>query len=76
MNKQLLSAMAIGEEKRLEMACRSYYLIKRVDKDYYKVKLYNKKDEVLEKYKIPAKKIDEIFMAYWGRATTWQREKK
>jgi hypothetical protein len=59
-----LSAMTVGEEKRLEMACRSYYLIKRVDKDYYKVKLYNKKDEVLEKYKIPAKKIDEIFKAY------------
>lgn len=64
MNKQLLSAMAIGEEKRLEMACRSYYLIKRVDKDYFKIKLYNKNDEVLEKYKIPANKIDSIFKAY------------
>lgn len=59
-----LSAMTVGEEKRLEMGCRSYYLIKRVDKDFYKVKLYNKKDEVLERYKIPAKKIDEIFKAY------------
>lgn len=59
-----LSNMAVGEEKRLEMACRSYYLIKRVDKDYYKVNLYNKNGDVLEKYKVPAKKIDEIFKAY------------
>lgn len=64
MSKQLLSAMAIGEEKRLEMGCSSYYLIKRVDKDCYKVKLYNKNDEVLERYKVPANKIDEIFKAY------------
>lgn len=64
MNDNRLSTMAVGEEKRLEMACRSYYLIKRIDKDCYKVKLYNKKDEVLEKYKIPANKIDEIFKAY------------
>ena len=64
MSKQLLSAMAIGDEKRLEMGCRSYYLIKRIDKEYYKVKLYNKNDEVLEKYKIPAKKIDNVFKAY------------
>lgn len=59
-----LSAMTVGEEKRLEMCCRSYYLIKRVDKDYFKVKLYNKYDEVLEKYKIPANKIDEIYKLY------------
>ena len=64
MKKELLSAMAIGEEKRLEMGCRSYYLIKRVDKEYFKIKLYNKNDEVLEKYKVPVKKIDEIFRAY------------
>lgn len=64
MKRELLSNMAIGEEKLLEMGCRSYYLIKRVDKDYYKVKLYNKKDEVLEKYKIPANKIDSVFKLY------------
>ena len=64
MNKQLLSAMAIGEEKRLEMGCRSYYLIKRIDRDFYKIKLYNKNDEVLERYKIPANKIDSVFKAY------------
>ena len=64
MNKQLLSAMAIGDEKRLEMGCRSYYLIKRVDKDFYKVLLYNKNDEILERYRISANKINEIFKAY------------
>ena len=64
MKKELLSNMAIGEERRLEMGCRSYYLIKRADKEYYKVKLYNKNDEVLEKYKIPVKKIDSVFKAY------------
>ena len=64
MSKQLLSAMAIGEEKRLEMGCRSYYLIKRVDKDFYKVLLYNKNDEILERYRISANKIDKIFKAY------------
>ena len=64
MEKDLLSAMAIGDEKRLEMGCRSYYLIKRVDKESFKVKLYNKNDEVLEKYKIPANKIDSVFKAY------------
>ena len=64
MSKQLLSAMAIGDEKRLEMGCRSYYLIKRVDKDFYKVLLYNKNDEILERYRISANKIDKIFKAY------------
>ena len=64
MSKQLLSAMAIGEEKRLEMGCRSYYLIKRIDKDFYKVLLYNKNDEILERYRISANKIDKIFKAY------------
>lgn len=64
MKRELLSAMAIGEEKRLEMGCRSYYLIKRIDKDYYKVKLYNKNDEVLEKYRIPTDKIDSVFKLY------------
>lgn len=64
MSKQLLSAMAIGEEKRLEMACRSYYLIKRIDNDFYKITLYNKKDEVLEKYRIPTDKIDSVFKLY------------
>lgn len=60
----LISNMAVGEEKRLEMGCRSYYLIKRVDNDFYKVLLYNKNDEVLERYKIPANKIDGIFKLY------------
>ena len=64
MSKQLLSAMAIGDEKRLEMGCRSYYLIKRIDKDFYKVLLYNKNDEILERYRISANKIDKIFKAY------------
>lgn len=64
MKRDLLSNMTVGEEKRLEMGCRSYYLIKRVDNDFYKVLLYNKKDEVLEKYRIPANKIDSIFKAY------------
>lgn len=64
MSKQLLSTMVVGEEKRLEMGCRSYYLIKRVDKDFYKVKLYNKYDEVLEKYRISANKIDSVFKLY------------
>ena len=64
MSKQLLSAMTVGEEKRLEMGCRSYYLIKRVDKDFYKVLLYNKNDEILERYRISANKIDSVFKAY------------
>lgn len=64
MNKQLLSNMAAGEKRRLEMGCRSYYLIKRIDKDYFKIKLYNKYDEVLEKYRIPANKIDSVFKLY------------
>ena len=64
MKKELISSMAVGEEKRLEMGCRSYYLIKRIDKDFYKVLLYNKYDEIMEKYKIPVVKIDDIFKAY------------
>lgn len=64
MKKVLLSAMVVGEEKRLEMGCRSYYLIKRIDKDYFKIKLYNKNGEVLERYRVPANKIDSVFKLY------------
>lgn len=64
MKKELLSNMATGEEKRLEMGLGSYYLIKRLDDEFFRVKLYSRYDEVLEKYRIPVIKIDEVFKLY------------
>lgn len=64
MKKDLMSNMAIGEEKRLELPFRSFYWVKRIDGEFFKVKLYNKNGEVLEKYKIPVNKIDEVFKLY------------
>lgn len=64
MKKDLMSNMAVGEEKRLDLPFRSFYWIKRLDSDFFKVKLFDRYGEVLEKYKIPAIKIDEIFKLY------------
>lgn len=64
MKKELLSKMAVGDERKIELPFRSFYLIKRLDDDFFKVKLYNRHGEVLEKYKIPSSKIDEVFKLY------------
>lgn len=64
MKKDLMSNMAIGEEKRLDLPFRSFYWIKRLDDDFFKVKLYNKNGEVMEKYRIPVTKIDDVFKLY------------
>lgn len=64
MKKELFSNMAIGEEKRLGMGLGSYYIIKRIDSEFFRVKLYSRYDEVLEKYRIPVTKIDEVFKLY------------
>ena len=64
MKKDLMSNMAVGEEKKINLPFRSFYFIKRIDGEFFKVKLYNKNGEVLEKYKIPTEKIDEVFKLY------------
>lgn len=64
MKRELLSSMVVGEEKRLTSGCRSYYIIKRVDDDFFRVKLFDKYDNIMEKYRIPVSKIDDIFKEF------------